>query len=253
MMRPCTATGGQRAHSRGPGLPLACFTSPRFQTLLLAAAISLTARPTVAQTSDMAPLHAQQGVQNGVQTGVQSPAASGMQTGPASPQQTPGTDPSLVPGARPSPYSVQDLIRTPTLSPGALTLIELDTRFSQAVEQGGGKAFAEWFAEDGVTLNNGRPAVQGRSNIALAATWNAKDYQLTWIPQGAQMGPSNDMGFTWGSYQGRSKDKNGQPVVTAGRYITVWRKQADGNWKVAMDASADDAPSAAACCTLPKP
>ena len=66
------------------------------------------------------------------------------------------------------------------------------------------------------------------------------------------MGPSNDMGFTWGHYDGRSVDKNGQAVVTSGRYITMWKKLSDGSWKVAMDASADDSPPSE-CCTLPKP
>ena len=152
-----------------------------------------------------------------------------------------------------SAYSIQSLVRTPTLSPGALSLLELEGRFSQAVAAGGGKVFSSWFADDAVTLNNGRPAIQGRGNIAATAAWDPKDYQLTWVPEGAQMGPSNDMGFTWGTYEGRSKDKNGEPVVVTGRYITVWRKGADGTWKVAMDASANAPPLAGECCTLPKP
>ena len=171
---------------------------------------------------------------------------------PAPASQSPGNNP-LAPGAKPSTYTIQSLVTAPTLTPGQLTLLELEGRFAQAVAAGGGKAFAAWFADDAVTLNNGRPAVQGRGNIAGNAQWDAKDYQLTWVPQGAQMGPSNDMGFTWGSYEGRAKDKNGEPVVTTGRYITVWRKQPDGQWKVAMDASADAPPDEGACCTLPKP
>lgn len=162
-------------------------------------------------------------------------------------------EPSGTPAPGTTPFRIQSLVRTPTLSPGALTLLELEGRFSQAVAAGGGKAFAEWFAEDAVTLNNGRPAVQGRGNIAADARWDPKTYQLSWVPQGAQMGPSNDMGFTWGTYEGRSKDRNGEAVVTTGRYMTVWRKQPDGSWKVAMDASANAPPGAAECCALPKP
>src|ERR1700694_5093113 len=120
----------------------------------------------------------------------------------------------------------------PTLSPGVLLLMELEGRFAQSVASGGGKAFATWFADDAVTLNNGRPAVLGRAAIA---------------------GPANDMGFTWGHYEGRTTDKNGEPVVTSGRYFTVWKKLPDGTWKVAMDASANEPPAAAECCTLPKP
>jgi len=141
----------------------------------------------------------------------------------------------------------------PTLSPGVLLLLELDGRFSQAVAAGGGKTFSTWFADDAVTLNNGRPAIFGRSAISAQAQWDPKDYQLTWTPQGAQMGPSNDMGYTWGHYEGHSKDKNGEPVVISGRYVTIWKKVSDGNWKVSLEASANDAPATGECCVLPKP
>lgn len=149
--------------------------------------------------------------------------------------------------------SIVSPVTQPTLSSGALTLMELEGRFAQAVASGGGKAFAGWFADDAVALNNGRPAVRGRAAIAANATWDPKDYQLTWVPEGAEMGPSNDMGYTWGHYEGRSKDKSGSPVVQTGRYITIWKKASDGSWKVAMDASANEPPNAGECCTLPRP
>ncbi|WP_433973723.1 YybH family protein [Tunturiibacter lichenicola] len=141
----------------------------------------------------------------------------------------------------------------PTLTPGVLLLLELEGRFAQAVATGGGKAFASWFTEDAVTLNNGKPAVLGVAAIAAQAQWDPKTYQLNWVPQGAQMGPSNDMGFTWGHYEGHSKDKNGEPVTVSGRYFTVWKKLPNGTWKVAMDASADEPAATGECCTLPKP
>ncbi|MGF7182599.1 YybH family protein [Tunturiibacter psychrotolerans] len=152
-----------------------------------------------------------------------------------------------------SPGVISNPLSQPTLTPGALVLLELEGRFSQAVTEGGGKAFGSWFAEDGVTLNNGKPAILGRTAIAAQAQWDPKTYQLSWVPQGAQMGPSNDMGFTWGHYEGRSKDKNGEPVVISGRYFTVWKKLPNGSWKVALDASADEPAATGECCVLPKP
>lgn len=131
--------------------------------------------------------------------------------------------------------------------------MELDGRFEKSVVEGGGKAFASWFADDAVILSNGKPAVMGHTAIVAQAQWDPKVYQLTWVPEGAQMGPSNDMGFTWGDYEGRSKDKNGQPIVVSGRYFTVWKKLPNGTWKVALDASADAPPTSGECCTLPKP
>jgi ketosteroid isomerase-like protein len=152
-----------------------------------------------------------------------------------------------------SPTFIPSPIAQPTLSPGVILLMELEGRFAKAVAEGGGKAFASWFADDAVTLNNGKPAVLGRAAIAAQAQWSPKDYQLTWTPQGAQMGPSNDMGFTWGHYEGTSRDKNRQPVVITGRYFTVWKKLPDGTWKVALDASANEPPATGECCVLPKP
>ena len=151
------------------------------------------------------------------------------------------------------PVSTGGLLTKPGLNPGALILMDLERRFAAAVADGGGKAFAAWFADDAVSLSNGRPAVLGRGPIAASATWDPKVYQLTWTPTAAQMGPSNDMGYTWGHYEGHSKDIHGQPVVVTGRYITVWKKLADGTWKVALDASAQEPPGAGDCCVLPKP
>ncbi len=162
-------------------------------------------------------------------------------------QEVPGTVPATG-GYRMISPAVQ-----PTVTPGQVQLLELEARFQEAVKQGGGKAFASFFAEDGVALNNGKPAVLGRANVGAQANWDPKQYQLTWTPQGAQMGPSNDMGFTWGHYEGRSTDRNGQPIVTDGRYMTVWKKTADGSWKVALDASSDDVADSGTCCTLPGP
>jgi ketosteroid isomerase-like protein len=33
--------------------------------------------------------------------------------------------------------------------------------------------------------------------------------------------------------------------------MTIWRKEPDGSWKVALDAGANDAPTAGDCCKLP--
>ena len=144
---------------------------------------------------------------------------------------------------------------TPTISPQALQLINLEGQFQDAVATGGGKAFAEWFAPDAVLLSNGKPAVQGRGAIAAQAQWSPAAYQLTWITEGAQISDSADMGFTWGHYDGRTIPADGKtaPVLSSGRYFTVWRKGRDGTWKVAMDASADEPPNTPACCTVISP
>ena len=155
---------------------------------------------------------------------------------------SPSANPSVPPVSSPakSPFTYTPL-KMPNLPPGVLELLKLEGQFSQAVTDGGGKAFSSWFADDGVTLNNGQPAVLGRSAIASIANWDPATYKLSWYAQGAQMGPSNDTGFTWGHYDATTIDKDGKSTTTTGRYITVWKK-VHGEWKVALDASATEPP-----------
>jgi ketosteroid isomerase-like protein len=152
-------------------------------------------------------------------------------------QQAPGVPPGVMAAPGASPFHVIPL-GNPTITPGVLQLLELESRFQQDVA---------------VTLANGKPAILGRGAIALTATWSPADYQLTWTPEGGQMGPSNDMGFTWGIYAGHSRDSNGQAVLTSGRYITMWKKLVSGEWKVVLDASSNAPAGDGQCCILPHP
>jgi ketosteroid isomerase-like protein len=138
----------------------------------------------------------------------------------------------------------------PTADAGKILLFSLEARFAKDVLERGGAGFAGWFAEDGVALGNGAPPLIGKVAVAKSANWLPQAYQLTWTPTSALMGPSGDMGYTWGHFEGRSKDANGNPVITSGRYMTIWRKQPDGQWKVVLDAGANEPASAGDCCRL---
>jgi ketosteroid isomerase-like protein len=129
----------------------------------------------------------------------------------------------------------------PKVPPELMELVKLETEFEKSVAKGGGRAFASWFAADAVTLNNGQPAVLGHTAIAEHATWDPKDYQLTWYVEGAQMGPSGDTAFTWGHYDANGKDAAGKAFTFSGRYTTFWKK-VSGQWKVALDASSQEPP-----------
>ena len=138
------------------------------------------------------------------------------------------------------------------MKPGKMLLFDLEARFARDVAGAGRGGVCRWFADDGVALGNGTAPLIGKVAIAKSANWSPKDYQLTWTPTDAMMGPSGDMGYTWGHYEGHSKDANGNPVPTSGRYITMWRKEPDGSWKVVLDAGANEPAEAGDCCKLPR-
>ena len=156
-----------------------------------------------------------------------------------------------LPGEQPQTNQVPNPLMDPTANPGKVLLFDLDTRFAKDVLARGGAAFADWFAPDAIALNNGQAPLEGLVAIVKSANWDPKVYQLTWTPTDARMGPSGDMGYTWGHFEGHSKDAAGNPVTTSGRYMTVWRREKDGSWKVVLDAGANEPASAGDCCKLP--
>jgi ketosteroid isomerase-like protein len=173
---------------------------------------------------------------------IASALATAQSVPPATPA-NPATAPAITTGPTSAATANHTFIpmKPAELSPGVLELLKLEGQFSQAVTDGGGKAFSTWFADDGVTLNNGQPAVLGRTAIAAIATWDPAQYKLSWYAEGAQMAPSNDTGFTWGHYDATTIDKEGKSTTLSGRYITFWKK-VNGKWKVALDASANEPP-----------
>src|ERR1700758_1555675 len=171
-------------------------------------------------------------------------AAGGLASAWVPPAQAQSLQP-VAPSGAPNPLS------DPTVNNGKILLFDLEARFAKDVLERGGAAFADWFAEDGVALGNGEAPLIGHVAIAKSANWSPKAYQLTWTPTDAVMGPSGDMGYTWGHFEGHSKDANGNPVTTTGRYMTIWRKQPDGAWKVVLDAGSNEPAESGNCCRLP--
>lgn len=96
-------------------------------------------------------------------------------------------------------------------------------------EQGTRAAFLEFLAEDSIVFQPG--PVPGKK------TWAARPeggLWLTWQPVFAAMSRSADLGYTTGPAEFR-KNKEDEKPFGFGQYISIWRKQKDGTWKVALD------------------
>ena len=60
---------------------------------------------------------------------------------------------------------------------------------------------------------------------------------LRWEPVDAMVSSAGDLGFTWGNYVLESVDGDGQLFLSEGKYANVWRKTANGDWRVVLDIS----------------
>ena len=126
--------------------------------------------------------------------------------------------------------------QVPDLGVERQTLLDLDMAFMQDVARGGGEAWASYFAEDG-RMFTGDGWVVGRDAIRehMTAVFSDTTLALRWKPDMSEVAVRGDMGYTIGTYRLTSAGESGAPVDMSGTYLTIWRKESDGTWKVAVD------------------
>lgn len=135
-----------------------------------------------------------------------------------------------------SPLSITYAPSPEPANDNTATLRQLEAEFMKAAAEHGSQGYMSYYADDAVEVPNGAPILQGKENIAKTMGFlDNQDNHLTWAPVGADISASGDLGYTYGNYEFRSKDKDGKPIVEHGKYTSIWKKQKDGKWKVVLD------------------
>lgn len=114
------------------------------------------------------------------------------------------------------------------------SLLRADSAFARETAAGGSAAWASWFEPDG-SMVRGNGEIRGRGPIQAAMVPSLDDpaVRFTWAPQRA-IHAGGDLGATIGYYRIESPVQGGTQVQR-GMYMTLWRRQPDGSWKVAAD------------------
>ena len=117
-----------------------------------------------------------------------------------------------------------------------------DRRFAAEVAAVAGSertaAWVRWFADDGCQIVPGA-VVRGHAAIRelMAPAFADTGFALAWEPDLAE--GSKDGGWTSGRYVSTRRGPDG-PVRREGRYLTFWKRAADGGWRVAVDTGVPD-------------
>ncbi len=122
--------------------------------------------------------------------------------------------------------------------PGPATLSEEDIAGIEATSQAWGEAAntGDWaalgatYTEDAVLLPPNEPAVQGRSDIQ--AWFEALPPVSEIIDEVVDIDGVGDVAFVRGSYTLTMTPEGMDAVADTGKYLEVWRKQADGSWLI---------------------
>ena len=103
---------------------------------------------------------------------------------------------------------------------------------------------ASHYADDATLLIPDAPLAKGKDEIrkTLKVFTDDPKASLTFTTSTAEVAKSGDLAYTQGTYTMTYTDpKRKKPVTEKGKYVTVYKKQADGSWKAIQDINNEDA------------
>jgi ketosteroid isomerase-like protein len=128
----------------------------------------------------------------------------------------------------------------PRMDPSAAaeSLLARDRAWAQAAQADASvDSIVEYWTSDARVLLPGQPALVGKDAIRqmVSASLATPGFHISWVPDSAVVSASGDLGYTYGTNSVTVPDSTGKSTAEAGRYITVWRKDTDGQWRCVFD------------------
>ena len=113
-------------------------------------------------------------------------------------------------------------------------MVDAERKFYQTgQEQGTRAAFLTFLADDSTVF---RPGPLNGKEVWSKRVENGLD--LIWEPTFAAMARSADFGYTTGPAKWKASKNESKPLGY-GTFVSIWKKQKDGTWKVALDAGTE--------------
>ncbi len=121
-----------------------------------------------------------------------------------------------------------------SLSPALSSLFEAERAFARAsVEKGIRASFLEFFADEAIVFQP-HPVKYKEAVKDRPAPPDPLAVTLNWEPIFSDISAAGDMGYNTGPYTLTDNTPEKRPPQH-GFFFSVWKKQADGNWKVVLD------------------
>jgi uncharacterized protein (TIGR02246 family) len=104
--------------------------------------------------------------------------------------------------------------------------------------------FEAMLADDAVFLGSRGEVARGRDEVVAAwqGLFAADAPDFRWHPEIVELSGDGTLALSRGPWTARGRDAQGQPYERAGTFTSIWRRQADGTWRVIFDAGCSGCP-----------
>ena len=116
-------------------------------------------------------------------------------------------------------------------------LMQTSRDWAHAAGSGDLEGALVYWTEDAIVLPPDEPAVVGKDAIRawIRQASSIPGFSITWEPELATVSSGGDVGYMVERNRVTFCDASGDLKTQYGKAVTVWRKQADGAWKCAID------------------
>ncbi|HEX5030143.1 MAG TPA: DUF4440 domain-containing protein [Tepidiformaceae bacterium] len=99
------------------------------------------------------------------------------------------------------------------------------------------ETIVSYWTDDAVVLPPGQPAITGKAALReyVLNSLQIPGFNITWKATDAVLSPDGKLAYLMGDNRITLQGPAGKPVAIAGRAVTVWRKEPDGQWRCAID------------------
>jgi len=99
-----------------------------------------------------------------------------------------------------------------------------------------------YWSDDAVLISPGQPVLEGKAAIRAYVTESLKTpgFKIHWVSEKPTFSPDGKLAYMRGKDELTVPGQNGAPVTLHLRGISIWRLDADGQWRCVIDISNEE-------------
>jgi len=114
------------------------------------------------------------------------------------------------------------------------SLMEASRKWSKSFAT---EAYFNFIGEDGIMMPPDQPLLKGHEKIrsVLGQFQSLPGFNVRWVPQEAFVSKSEDLGYVIDKMLVSFDGENGETVNQFQKVVSIWKKDTQGEWKMAVD------------------
>ena len=121
-------------------------------------------------------------------------------------------------------------------------LMQTSREWSQVAASKNADSILSYWTDDAIVISAGEADLKGKNGIRQMVEGSFKNpgFKISWEPKSAEISKSGDLGYLLETTKMTMTDSLGKASVQNFNAVTIWKKQADGSWKCAVDVLSPD-------------